>query len=333
MLRVTLFVFLLLFFFSTPNAAQVPSLQHVATARFFSGLMRRIRNTFTFSRPPTVVPQKMSTGHRYIAFGDSFASGAGSGGGTYAPHANDYDRCCYRKRNAYPSLLMTSMGVSSFQFRACRGAMILRGRNSVREQVLSTRTDKRAISFVTVTVGGNDMGFSSIITQCMLSRLGARKRCRRAIRKANALVLSKVARDIRKLDRMLRTTFPNALVVFTGYPIPYFHGRSGTSSRFCRSQEMRRLMNDLTAALNKAIRNNVGNFVPISFRGRELCRRGAKPWINSGINTTVRMARRCRTRRRIAGAVGGLYHPSREGQRQYSREIEKWYANNRRRTT
>ncbi|WP_229905690.1 SGNH/GDSL hydrolase family protein [Lentzea cavernae] len=88
----------------------------------------------------------------YVALGDSYASGAGAG--SYV------DGSCRRSANAHPAL--RGREFASFKFVACSGATT----KSLRPQL---RALTPATTLVTITIGGNDLGFADVLTTCTLN--------------------------------------------------------------------------------------------------------------------------------------------------------------------
>src|SRR4051794_24291911 len=91
-------------------------------------------------------------GERYVALGDSYSSGTGTR--TY------FDSGCQRSVYAYPSLVDTQRANTDLVFAACSGAKTADVLNNQVSNVTSTTR------WVTITIGGNDAGFSSVITTC-----------------------------------------------------------------------------------------------------------------------------------------------------------------------
>ena len=89
----------------------------------------------------------------YVALGDSYSSGTGT-----RTYLND-GTTCQRSVYAYPSLIAGSKGYA-LNFRACSGATTA----NVSAYQLSALDAGTA--YVSITVGGNDAGFSSVITEC-----------------------------------------------------------------------------------------------------------------------------------------------------------------------
>lgn len=107
------------------------------------------------------------TRKQYVAMGDSFSSGEGVE--PFLPGTDISSNQCHRSANAYPMLLDKdqSLDLNLTAFVACSGAttdnVLYGGQHDEPAQIdaLSSETD-----VVTLTIGGNDLGFSSIIKGC-----------------------------------------------------------------------------------------------------------------------------------------------------------------------
>lgn len=105
---------------------------------------------------PTRIPP---TGAEYVGMGDSYASGLG-GGGPYLPGT---EGGCSRATSGYIEHIAIDYGLS-LRFAACAGATIkdLWEGKSAQLNELGPRT-----RYVTLSIGGNDVGFSSVIKSCV----------------------------------------------------------------------------------------------------------------------------------------------------------------------
>lgn len=103
---------------------------------------------------------KAAAGPTYAALGDSYSSGVGTGSYTL-------DSTCKRSVYAYPYLWAQKHAGTALSFVACSGAKT--------SDVLSTQIQAVTASttLVTLTVGGNDVGFANLIYQCTLSDCSA----------------------------------------------------------------------------------------------------------------------------------------------------------------
>ncbi len=118
----------------------------------------------------------------YVAMGDSFSAGEGLGPGKpyiagtdddFAPSPNH----CHRNNSAYAPLLSRAKGLkglSSMTFVACSGAetddLVNSNVNNGGEPAQFTRAGNRTET-VTLTIGGNDLGFVDILTRCVVGPL------------------------------------------------------------------------------------------------------------------------------------------------------------------
>src|ERR1700710_2249992 len=89
----------------------------------------------------------------YVALGDSYSSGVGTR--TYLADGTSCQRSVY----AFPSLIAAARAYT-LNFRACSGAKIT--------DVTSTQLSALSAStaYVTISVGGNDAGFTGVLTTC-----------------------------------------------------------------------------------------------------------------------------------------------------------------------
>ncbi|WP_413760413.1 SGNH/GDSL hydrolase family protein [Streptomyces sp. MMBL 11-3] len=153
----------------------------------------------------------------YVALGDSYTSGP------LIP--NQVDANCARSDHNYPSLVAAERGVATFKDVSCGGATTeqmwkAQGTNPPQLDALQRGTD-----LVTVQIGGNDMGFGSIIATC--ARLGvqdpAGAPCRRHYTTASGadrltLNILETAPKLTKVLRAVHARAPHARVLVVGYP-------------------------------------------------------------------------------------------------------------------
>ncbi|MEH1098891.1 SGNH/GDSL hydrolase family protein [Micromonospora sp. CPCC 205561] len=158
---------------------------------------------------------------RYVALGDSYTSGP------LIPTQVDLN--CLRSNRNYPSLIAASVGSSSFADVSCSGATtddILNGGSG--QLGISLPPQLSAVnagtSLVTVQIGGNDIGFSGIITDCaqasLSSPLGSPCKNRYTAGGVDQL-RARIAATVPKVTAVLqavRRAAPDARVVVLGYP-------------------------------------------------------------------------------------------------------------------
>ncbi|WP_369220896.1 SGNH/GDSL hydrolase family protein [Streptomyces sp. R39] len=155
-----------------------------------------------------------STG--YVALGDSYTSGP------VIPTQVDAD--CARSDHNYPSLVAAARHVSAFKDVSCAGATTAemwkaQGTNGPQLDAVQRGTD-----LVTVQIGGNDVGFGSIIATCaaLSSRDLTGNPCQQYYNASGTDQLAlNVAQTAPKVDRVLRAIrarAPHARILVVGYP-------------------------------------------------------------------------------------------------------------------
>ncbi|EPD67030.1 SGNH/GDSL hydrolase family protein [Streptomyces sp. HGB0020] len=155
-------------------------------------------------------------GTTYAALGDSYTSGP------LIP--TQVDANCARSDHNYPSLAAAALKVSAFKDVSCGGATTgnmwkAQGTNGPQLNAVHRDTD-----LVTVQIGGNDIGFGSIISTC--AKLApedlAGAPCRRYYTSSGADQLAlNILRTAPKVDAVLRAVHaraPHARVLVVGYP-------------------------------------------------------------------------------------------------------------------
>ncbi|MFF0383863.1 SGNH/GDSL hydrolase family protein [Streptomyces sp. NPDC004286] len=222
-------------------------------------------------------------GTEYVALGDSYTSG---------PLIPDQvDANCARSNRNYPSLVAAGRQVGTFKDVSCSGATTAemwraQGTNGPQLDAVNRGTD-----LVTVQIGGNDVGFGSIIATC--ARLGAAdptgNPCQRSYRAAGYDELTAtIALAAPKVDRVLRAVHaraPHARVLLVGYPdllpddgsgcfpaVPFARG----DFPYLRDTGKRvNLMLRLVAAWNRV--EYVDTYGPTV--GHDMCKAPAERWI------------------------------------------------------
>ncbi|MEV6795877.1 SGNH/GDSL hydrolase family protein [Streptomyces sp. NPDC051320] len=139
----------------------------------------------------------------YVALGDSYSSGVGSG--SYDSSSGD----CLRSPRAYPALWAAAHSPSSFHFAACSGARtgdVLSGQLSS----LGTST-----GLVSLTIGGNDAGFADTMTTCVLQ---SQSSCLSRLATANSYIDSTLPGLLDQVYSAITARASAAHVVVLGYP-------------------------------------------------------------------------------------------------------------------
>lgn len=245
----------------------------------------------------------------YVALGDSYSSGEGNG---------PFDGRCHRAQrsdSAYPRVLPALVDyIAPPQFHACTGATIAdvwqrpqprRGDQRIQLEYLSA-----SAKLVTMTIGGNDLGFAEIVVKCLLpidctkSRLAG---------KVEAGLQTIKARLVAVYSRVRQRMDPNGYLVIAGYP--HLFTRSDANCKLFISSREAAWMNSLVDRGNtriteavRAARKLSGNvsYVDVTerFSGHELC--SEDPWVY-GIKLSA-----------DDGLIKGSYHPRKAGQQAYA---------------
>lgn len=217
----------------------------------------------------------------YTALGDSYSSGEGN-----PPFA---DRC-HRSDAAYPQILPRRVAyLGKANFHACTGAVIA---NVWRQPQRHWRGQRPQIDYVsatdrlvTLTIGGNDLGFGPVLIQCILRRDCTRtlftKRKTRLVRKVEK-GLESIGPRLRRVYTEIRNRMsPFGYLVVAGYPRLFVHGdRSGCQLGISRREAawMNSVVIQADGRIKEAVRRaraKSGNIFYVDvrreFSGRELC--------------------------------------------------------------
>ncbi|MEV6160998.1 SGNH/GDSL hydrolase family protein [Streptomyces sp. NPDC052052] len=220
----------------------------------------------------------------YVALGDSYSSGVGSG--SYDSASGD----CKRSTKAYPALWAAANSPSSFAFTACSGA---RTGDVTSGQLgsLNASTD-----LVSISIGGNDAGFADVMTTCVLN---SEATCLSRIATARSYVDSTLPGNLDSVYSAIRAKAPSAHVVVLGYPRFY---KIGGSCVVGLSDTVRSAINSAADYLNAATAKRAADhgftYVDVAggFTGHEIC--SGDSWLHS-LNWLN---------------IGESYHPTAAGQ-------------------
>lgn len=214
-----------------------------------------------------ILPAHAASTSDYVALGDSYAAGVGAGG--YLDDGSD----CGRSAASYPGVLATARGYV-LDLQACSGAVT----SDIPRQLgtLSASTTR-----VSLSVGGNDIGFAPVVTECLKPSWWGN--CTGAVDGARAAITDQLPGRLRTTYGLVRAKAPNATVVVTGYP-RLFNGRDCSPLTFFSADEMARL-NATADLLNATIRREAERagfqFVDVTdpFVGHAVC--DSPEWIHN----------------------------------------------------
>ncbi|MBX5469375.1 MAG: SGNH/GDSL hydrolase family protein [Thermoleophilaceae bacterium] len=221
---------------------------------------------------------------RYVALGDSYSSGVGT---------RDYslDSTCQRSPYAYPAIIDRERPNTDLTFVACSGAKT--------SDVLANQVQyvTSSTNIVTITIGGNDAGFSSVISQCALPWPYT---CDGDIANAQSYIRNTLPAKLDQVYAAIKQRAPGARVLVLGYP-RLFNGQTcNLLSRISTDEENKLnatadLLRDVTKARATAAGFTFLDAIP-PFTGHAIC--SSSEWING-----------------LSNPVSESYHPNRNGQR------------------
>ena len=214
---------------------------------------------------PSATPAVASAAaDRYVALGDSYASGVG------APPYTDPQ--CLRSDNSYPALLTQRTVGASFGFEACSGATTA---DLLANQLGSLG---HGTKLVTVTIGGNDLGFSNGMATCLQ---GTEADCAAGLSAAKQFANDTLPQRLDTVYTAIKRKAPRAKLVVTGYA--HFFETTEACATVPMSVTKRTGINETVDALNAVIAKRAtasgARFADVrpAFAGHGLC--GTAPWI------------------------------------------------------
>jgi lysophospholipase L1-like esterase len=148
-----------------------------------------------------LLPAASAAASQYVALGDSYSSGVGT------RVFYEESGSCKRSPKAYGPLVAAANGYT-LSFQACSGAKT----TDVNSKQLGTLSSSTAL--VTITIGGNDAGFSNVIVNCALYFIT----CGSAISEANSFIANKLPALLETTYKNIRSKATTAKVVVLGYP-------------------------------------------------------------------------------------------------------------------
>ncbi|MET9224767.1 SGNH/GDSL hydrolase family protein [Lentzea sp. NPDC003310] len=244
-------------------------------AHFLASVVTAAAAVIALANPASAAPIN------YVALGDSYASGLGTG---------SYDGSsggCKRGPYAYPALYAAATAPASFRSVACSGAR-------TGDVLTQSNTLTSATNLITVQVGGNDAGFTDVITTCTF---GSDQDCVNRVNQAKTYAANTLPGLLTNVYGTIRSKSPSARVVVLGYPRIY---KVPGSCNVGLSDTKRAAINSGSDALHNTISARAGaagfTYVDVrgAFTGHEIC--SSSWWLNS-----------------LSWPVDESYHPNRAG--------------------
>ena len=210
------------------------------------------------------IPANAATAVHYVALGDSYSSGVGAGSTSGS---------CGQSPNAYPALWEKANSPASFTFAACSGATT----GDVISSQLSSLNSSTTL--VSITIGGNDVGFTSIMETCVL---GSTSSCESAVSAAESYANNTLPGQLNTVLSDIHAHAPSAKVIVLDYPVFYDTSVSvcvGLSSADHTAIDAG--INDLDGVIKSAAAGNNATFADVrsQFSGHELC--DGSGWLHS----------------------------------------------------
>ncbi|WP_377268418.1 SGNH/GDSL hydrolase family protein [Peterkaempfera sp. SMS 1(5)a] len=212
-------------------------------------------------------PSAVAAEVRYVALGDSYSAGVGAGG--YLAASGD----CRRSTRSYPYLWNAAHTPSSFSFAACSGATT----DDVLESQLSALSP--ATTLVSITIGGNDAGFSEVMTSCVFDTQSV---CLNAVANARKFIGTTLPARLDATYAAIHSKAPRAHVVVLGYPRMYrIGGTCLVGIGDTRRSAVNAAADDLALVTAKRAADAGFTFVDVRgvFTGHEIC--SGASWLNS----------------------------------------------------
>ncbi|KPM54240.1 hypothetical protein ACG83_19815 [Frankia sp. R43] len=233
-----------------------------------------------FSGSVSTAPAQAATPDRYVALGDSYSSGSGAG-------SSDLDADCARSTYSYPYLVASQRPGTELTLAACGGAVT----SDVTDSQVNALTPET--KYVTITIGGNDIGFGDLVRSCTLSD------CTSTVDTSNARITGELPAKLDTTFAAIRSKAPSATVVVLGYPRPFADRTCSAAPgvTVAKQAALNNLVDNLDAVL--ADRAQAAGFVygnpNPAWAGHDVC--ASTPFTN-GL---------------VISALGESYHPTRAG--------------------
>jgi len=281
-------------------------------------------------------------GISYTALGDSYSAGEGLPPYLYGTDTTINE--CHRSRKAYPfQIEFAGASPGGEEFIACSGVRTTNvlpaadggqpmdhGHGANEEPQLdqvydgdtSTRIVNDRTDMVTITIGGNDVGFASILTICAIAHEPGCDSERflpfwpfdtRSLSEIISASIVALASDAGLVYQRIKEQAPNSAAFVLGYPRLFATGTCLQTEDALFDGSERQFLAGVATNLNDTLTNVArqkgAHFVDTleAFRGHEVC--SLDPWL-FGWNTLSNQS--------------GSFHPTSRGQREYARALDSY---------
>ena len=220
----------------------------------------------SFAAPAAAAGQELD----YVALGDSYAAGTGT--------ASVYpDTCFANPAAAYSNLIDPDLPGSGGNI-ACGGAVSgnidMDSQNDRPPQVTRPEIGK-GTKFVTLQIGGNDVGFANIVAGCLVQ-----PDCSASIDAAEQTAKAELPPKLNRVYSAVRASAPRAQIVVVGYPRLVDPGGCPGTISPTEAERLNRGADTLRDQIKQlAQTRGLAYADPIpAFVGHGAC--GADPWLN-----------------------------------------------------
>jgi lysophospholipase L1-like esterase len=223
----------------------------------------------------------------YVAMGDSYSAGTGTG-------YFDIDPACQQSSLGYPALVAAERLDTRLTLVACGFGVTTQTLIDTQVDVLDQHTD-----FVTMTVGGNDLGFATIAGACVY---GDDTTCLAVAGQASQFMATQLPSRLDAAYDAIRARVHKAEVVVVGYPKFYADDYVPCYDSYGITEPEAATLNELVVGLDAVIGNRAraAGFTYVSaldaFTGHDMC--ATEPWVNGVVS---------------APTQADVYHPTAAG--------------------
>jgi lysophospholipase L1-like esterase len=268
----------------------------------------------------------------YVALGDSYSSGEGAckpvtiTGCDYRAGSNTGADTCHRSSNAYGPRAAAKLAHGwKFVFAACSGAtaadVLTTGQDGEPAQLKALHVaSTKVVKLVTLTLGGNDAGFTDAVAGCVTAHLFGSS-CGGKV--TMAIPAATLRSRLAAVYAAVHKAAPHAKLVVLGYPRLFSPAPSASapcdvaavdSKAFSKTEDA--LNASVAAAVKKAntaAKTKFATFVDdgTAFKGHELC---AGPLASSYLNGLLLTSTSARSE---------SFHPNRAGQSVLAARLQK----------
>lgn len=259
---------------------------------------------------PTFAPSPLeqALAGNYVALGDSFASGEGAGDydlptdidrskdWRWGVDTGGYRNMCHRSSNSYASRIYGKHDLDfagSFRAAYCSGAVSRHlynpadgrdGKDPQHGEMRQLAHLNEDTSLVTMSIGGNDIGFGAVLTDCALN-VEPFMKCQDKWDSELDRRMRVFEYEVTLLYRKMKDRAPNARIIIMGYPRLFHEPPSERISNLLFFEDqlwMNRKADQLNATLRRAAQRTGVEFIDPTqaFIGHGVGAPNGEQWIN-----------------------------------------------------